>query len=69
MDALGYLQTTAQGLPLSIAMGATPGASIVNKFGFNEAISNTEITLWFQGGLYTYPTDAAGKIDMLLFDN
>jgi len=45
-------------LPLAVALGEVPGHSLEFKFGYNSAVSSTEETIWFAGGVYAYPAAA-----------
>jgi len=52
---------------LQVARGQIAGHSHVHKYGFNGAVGNSTETIWFQGGVYTWPTAAA--FDIILVEN
>ena len=45
-------------LGISVARGDVAGMSLQNKFGHNDSVSSTKITLWGEGGIYVYPAAA-----------
>ena len=47
-----------QELFLEVQMGHVEGASIVWKFGRNEAVGTSEVDIWCAESLYTFPTVA-----------
>jgi hypothetical protein len=42
----------------AVTFGLVPGLSTVRKFGANEAIGTTQEDIWFNGGMYPWPTTA-----------
>ena len=49
---------TTEPFELQIARGHIEGHKHQFKFGHNAAVSDTEETIWSQGGLYAYPPGA-----------
>ena len=49
---------TSEPFELQVARGQITGHKLKFKFGNNATVSNTEETIWAEGGLYVYPTSA-----------
>ena len=56
--ALRNAMTVQEPYELQVVKGQIVGASSVNKFGTNPAISTTEETIWENGGNITWPATA-----------
>jgi hypothetical protein len=52
---------------MQVAMGKVPGASLVNLYGYQAAVSSTYIPVWENATVYTYPPDAGTT--MLLYSS
>jgi len=50
---------------LQVAMGRVSGASLVNLYGYQAAVSNSWVPVWENATAYTYPPDAGTS--MLLY--
>ncbi len=50
--------TPAVSKPVAVSAGRVSYIGSVYKFGYNAAVSSTEETVWFNGGLYSYPSSA-----------
>lgn len=47
---------------MQVAMGKVPGASLVNLYGYQAAVSSTWIPTWENATVYTYPSDAGEQM-------
>ena len=52
------LNDTTEPFNLQVSRDQIDRHKAVFKFGYNDAISNTEETVWSQGGIYAYPASA-----------